>query len=140
MSESIKTRPAAGMYWALASLVLCIASAISYYVLSKDGVNSPVVVYFLVAAAALMQGVLIAINHTTKGAKLYNCSSLLTTVLSALALEQMLIGRLEWLGGLAAHNASLAQMHTAFFVTIVLFAAAILTSVIAAFCKQQNVA
>ena len=139
MSESIKTRPAAGMYWALASLVLCVASAISYYVLSMDGVNSPTVVYLLVLAAAVMQGIIMAVNRTPKGATLYNCSSLLTTVLSAFALEQMLVGRLEWLGGLAAHNASLAQMHTSFFVTIVLFAAAILTSVIAAFCKQQNV-
>ena len=133
MSESVKIRPAAGMYWALASLVLCVASAISYYVLSLDGVNSPSI------AAAVMQGVILAVNRTEKGAALYNCSSLLATVLSAFALEQMLVGRLEWLGGLAAHNASLVQMHTSFFVTIILFVAAIVTSVVAAFCKQQNV-
>lgn len=139
MRESVKTHPAAGMYWALASLVLCVASAISYYVLSLDGVNSPTIVYLLAIAAAVMQGVILAVNHTPKGAASYNCSSLLTTVLSAFALEQMLVGRLEWLGGLAAHNASLVQMHTSFFVTIVLFVAAIVTSVVAAFCKQQNV-
>lgn len=139
MSESVKIRPAAGMYWALASLVLCVASAISYYVLSLDGVNSPSIVYLLVIAAAVMQGIILAVNRTEKGAALYNCSSLLATVLCAFALEQMLVGRLEWLGGLAAHNASLVQMHTSFFVTIILFVAAIVTSVVAAFCKQQNV-
>ena len=89
MRESVKTRPAAGMYWALASLVLCVASAISYYVLSLDGVNSPTIVYLLAIAAAVMQGVILAVNHTPKGAASYNCSSLLTTVLSAFALEQL---------------------------------------------------
>ena len=70
MSESVKIRPAAGMYWALASLVLCVVSAISYYVLSLDGVNSPAFVYLLVIAAAVMQGVIIAVNNTPKGAAL----------------------------------------------------------------------
>lgn len=73
MRESVKTRPAAGMYWALASLVLCVASAISYYVLSLDGVNSPTIVYLLAIAAAVMQGVILAVNHTPKGAAARPC-------------------------------------------------------------------
>ena len=74
--------------------------------------------------------------NRTRAGRRYNTASLAAAVLTALALEQMLLGRVEWLGGLAAHNASLAPMHTAFPVTVTLYGAAVVMCVAAAFCKQ----
>lgn len=124
-----------GSYLALLFVVLGIASMISYYVLSQDGEKSPSIVYGLTVAAIVIQCAVFVLNRTKVG-KVYNTSSLLAAALSAYALEQMMMGRIEWLGGLAAHNASLAPMHQSFIVTVVLFVVTILVSVVAAFFRQ----
>ena len=126
---------AIGTWIALLSVLLCAAGMISYYVLSQDGEKSPAAVYLLTALAIAAQAAVMFFNRTKAG-RLYNTASLAAAVLTALALEQMLLGRVEWLGGLAAHNASLAPMHTAFPVTVTLYGAAVVMCVAAAFCKQ----
>ena len=139
MSESVKNKPAIGMYWSLASIILGVASMISYYVLSMDGENSPAIVYVLAAAAVVIQAVVLVLNRTPKGAASYNLSSLLSAILIAFALEQMMLGRVEWLGGVAAHNANFAPIGMSFYLTVALFILAILVSVVAAFLRQQKV-
>ena len=126
---------ALGTWIALLSVLLCAAGMVSYYVLSQDGEKSPTVVYLLSALAIATQAAVMFFNRTRAG-RFYNTASLAAAVLTALALEQMLLGRVEWLGGLAAHNASLAPMHTAFPVTVALYGAAVVMCVAAAFCKQ----
>ena len=126
---------AAGTWVALLSIFLSAAAMISYYVLSMDGEKSPSVVYLLAALAIAAQLLVMFLCRTGAGKK-YNTSSLIAAILTAFALEQMLLGRVEWLGGLAAHNASLAAMHMAFPVTVALFGAAVVTSVAAAFMTQ----
>ena len=126
---------AIGTWIALLSVLLCAAGMVSYYVLSQDGEMSPAVVYLLTALAVAAQTAVMFFNRTRAG-KFYNTASLTAAVLTALALEQMILGRIEWLGGLAAHNASLAPMHTAFPVTVALYGAAVVVCIAAAFCKQ----
>lgn len=125
----------AGSWFAICSIILAIASMVSYFVLSMDGEKSPSIVYVITALAVVAQ-IAVFLFCRTKPGKNYNTASLLAAVFSAYALEQMLLGRLEWLGGLAAHNASLAPMHMSFMVTIVLYVLTILTAIIATFCKQ----
>lgn len=126
---------AAGTWIALLSVLLCAGGMISYYVLSQDGEKSPAVVYLLTALAIAAQVAVMFFNRTKAG-RFYNTASLAAAVLTALALEQLMLGRVEWLGGLAAHNASLAPMHTAFPVTVVLYGAAVVMCVAASFCRQ----
>lgn len=126
---------AVGTWIALLSVLLCAGGMISYYVLSRDGEKSPAVVYLLTALAIAAQAAVMFFNRTKAG-RFYNTASLAAAVLTALALEQLMLGRVEWLGGLAAHNASLAPMHTAFPVTVVLYGAAVVMCVAAAFCRQ----
>lgn len=133
-----KSRTKVGAIWSLISIVLCIASAISYYVLSTDGENSPTVVYVYTIIAAALQLVVLLVNRTDKGAAMYNCSSILAPFFVTLGLEQLLIGRIQWLGGVAAHNANFAPIGTSFYVTIVLYVLAIVTSIIAAFLAQKS--
>ena len=126
---------ALGNWITLLSVLLCAAGMVSYFVLSQDGEMSPAVVYLLTALAVAAQTAVMFFNRTRAG-KFYNTASLTAAVLTALALEQMILGRIEWLGGLAAHNASLAPMHTAFPVTVALYGAAVVVCIAAAFCKQ----
>ena len=126
---------ALGTWITLLSVLLCAAGMVSYFVLSQDGERSPAVVYVLTAQAVAAQTAVRFFNRTRAG-KFYNTASLTAAVLTALALEQMILGRIEWLGGLAAHNASLAPMHTAFPVTVALYGAAVVVCIAAAFCKQ----
>jgi len=126
---------ALGTWITLLSVLLCAAGMVSYFVLSQDGEMSPAVVYLLTALAVAAQTAVMFFNRTRAG-KFYNTASLTAAVLTALALEQMILGRIEWLGGLAAHNASLAPMHTAFPVTVALYGAAVVVCIAAAFCKQ----
>jgi len=126
---------ALGTWISLLSVLLCAAGMVSYFVLSQDGEMSPAVVYLLTALAVAAQTAVMFFNRTRAG-KFYNTASLTAAVLTALALEQMILGRIEWLGGLAAHNASLAPMHTAFPVTVALYGAAVVVCIAAAFCKQ----
>lgn len=126
---------AVGTWIALLSVLLCAAGMVSYYVLSQDGEKSPAVVYLLTALAIAAQAAVMLFNRTKAG-RSYNTASLAAAILTALALERMMLGRVEWLGGLAAHNASLAPMHTAFPVTVVLYGAAVVVGIAAAFCKQ----
>lgn len=130
-----KKENAIGTWITLLSVLLCAAGMVSYYVLSQDGENSPAVVYLLTALAIVAQTAVMFFNRTKAG-QFYNTASLAAAILTVLALEQMMLGRVEWLGGLAAHNASLAPMHTAFPVTVVLCGAAVVMCVAAAFCKQ----
>lgn len=140
MAEAVKTksRTAGGMIWSILSIVLCVASAIAYYVLSTDGENSPSVVYVYTIAAAVLQLVVVFVNRTDKGAAAYNCSSILAPCLVTLGLEQLLVGRIQWLGGVAAHNANFAPIGASFYVTIVLYVLAIVTSIVAAFLAQKK--
>ena len=129
------SKNALGSYLALIFVVLSIASMISYFILSKDGEKSPAIVYIMTILAIVAQCAVFVFNRTETG-KVYNTSSLIAAALSAYALEQLMMGRIEWLGGLAAHNASLAPMHPSFMVTVVLFVVTILVAIAAAFCKQ----
>lgn len=123
-------------WFSVLGMVVSVAAMISYYILSGDGEKSPAIVYTLTCAAIAVQFLVLLFTHTKKGEAAYNHSSILAAILAAFALEQMMLGRLEWLGGLAAHNASLASMHTSFYMTIALYAAAILFFIIAAFGSQ----
>lgn len=122
--------------FAVLAMLVSAAAMVSYYILSGDGEKSPAIVYTLTCAAIGVQLAVLLLTHTEAGVKRYNHSSILSAILTAFALEQMMLGRLEWLGGLAAHNASLASMHTSFYVTIVLYVISVLLSVIAAFGCQ----
>ena len=94
---------AIGTWVSLLSIFLSAAAMISYYVLSLDGEKSPSVVYLLTAASIVVQLLVMYLCRTGIG-KDYNTSSLVAAILTAFALEQMMLGRVEWLGGLAAHN------------------------------------
>lgn len=124
------------VWFSVLAMAASVVAMVSYYILSGDGEKSPSIVYTLTCAAIAVQLLVLLLTHTKKGAAVYNHSSILAAVLAAFALEQMMLGRLEWLGGLAAHNASLASMHTSFYVTIILYVVAILFFIIAAFGAQ----
>lgn len=126
---------AVGTWITLLSILLCAGGMVSYYILSRDGEKSPAVVYLLTALAIAAQAAVMFFNRTRAG-RVYNTASLAAAVLAALSLEQLMLGRVEWLGGLAAHNASLAPMHTVFPVTVALYGAAVVMCIAAAFCKQ----
>ena len=127
-----------GFIASLLGAAASIAAMISYAVLSMDGEKSPFAVYvFLLLALGIQCAVQLAIR---KGllAK-FNAGSICAAILSAVALVKMLLGRIEWLGGLAAHNASLAPMHLSFFVTTVLLVAGMVLNIASAFLKQSAI-
>jgi len=135
MSDMLK-KQAVGFYFSVAAILLAVASMISYGVLSQDGEKTPTSVYLLACAAIVIQIVVIIFNNTGTGKKFYNTSSFLAAVLYSFCLVQLFTGRLEWLGGLAAHNANFAPLHLSFFVTIILFAVTMCAGIVACFCKQ----
>ena len=125
----------AGLAVAVCSAVLGAAAAVSYSVLSRDGEGAPGIVYLLTIAGVVLQAVVSVFSgRKTK----YNSSSALSSVLFMGGFIAMMMARIEWLGGLAAHNASLTPLHMSFFVTIVLFVLAVVLSVVSAFMPMYG--
>lgn len=134
MTQFLK-KQAAGFYLSALSILLAAVSAIACAVLAQDGENTPALIYLLTAAGVVLTLAAAAFSRTRTGLAVYNTSPA-AAVLYALCLAVLLLGRLEWLGGLMAHNANFAPMHTAFYVTIALYVVTMLISIAASFCKQ----
>lgn len=135
MTQFLK-KQAAGFYLSALSILLAVVSAIACAVLAQDGENTPALIYLLTAAGVVLTLAAAGFSRTRTGLAVYNTSPAAAAVLYALCLAVLLLGRLEWLGGLMAHNANFAPMHTAFYVTIALYVVTMLISIAASFCKQ----
>lgn len=131
-----KTLP--GFYLTLLSVIFSCAAVVSYAVLSKDGEGSPLSVYFITVIGIILQ-IAVSIISAKSKKSVYNSSSITASVLTMGGFIAMMMARIEWLGGLAAHNASLTPMHMSFFVTVILFALAIVISIISAFMPLYKV-
>ncbi len=128
-------KQAGGFYVSALSVILAVASMISYAVLATDGEKTPFMVYVLTVAAVVITIVVLAWNQTQPGRKYYNTSSFFAALLYAVSLVVFFMGRMEWIGGLAAHNANFAPMHMSFYVTVALYVVTMLLSIIGSFMK-----
>lgn len=129
-------KQAAGFYISAASVIFAVIAMISYAVMAQDGENTPSSVYFLTAAAIVFQTGTIAFNQSGAGKTYYNTASFFAALLSAFCLVRFITGRMEWLGGLAAHNANFAPLHTSFFTAVIFYILTVAACIIAAFCRQ----
>ncbi len=127
-----------GFAISLCSVLLTVISLVSYFVLSRDGEKSPAIVYTLSVIAILLQLCVVFVQKVFPPLRKINSSSVLATFFTVFAFIQMMLGRIEWLGGLAAHNASLAPMHLSFTVTVILFVLTSIVSIVAAFFPQRS--
>lgn len=125
-----------GTYASILGMVCSAAAMASYMILSADGEKSPSIVYTLTIASIIVQLLVLLFSHTENGKQMYNHSSILSVLLVGFAFEKMMVARVEWLGAIAAHNASAAPMHPAFIVTVGLYVASLVISVIAGFGRQ----
>lgn len=107
MTQFLK-KQAAGFYLSALSILLAAVSAIACVVLAQDGENTPALIYLLTAAGVVLTLAAAAFSRTRTGLAVYNTSPAAAAVLYALCLAVLLLGRLEWLGGLMAHNANFA--------------------------------
>ncbi len=128
-------KKSAGFFLSIASVIISIIALISYSVLARDGEKSPSSVYLITSMSILLQALTVFVI-APRGK--YNKSSAISSILLMAGFITMMMGRIEWLGGLAAHNASLTPMHPSFFVTIVIFVLGVITSITSAFMEQYK--
>lgn len=129
-------KQAAGFYISAASVILAVIAMISYAMMAQDGENTPVSVYLMTLAAIAVQLAMMAFNQSKAGKFYYNTASFLAALLSAFCLVRFITGRMEWLGGLAAHNANFAPLHASFFTAVVFYVLTMAACIAASFCKQ----
>lgn len=134
--KKISGKKTIGFWISILSVIMGVVSLIAYKVVSTDGENTPPAVYGITAAAVMFTLITAFWNHRELGNRIYNTASFAAPVLYAVSCMVFLTGRMEWLGGLAAHNANFAPMHTSFYVVIGCFAAAMLMGIIASFMQQ----
>ncbi|MDR1638607.1 MAG: hypothetical protein LBT59_02825 [Clostridiales bacterium] len=125
-----------GLYLSLASVLFAIAAMIAYLVLSSDGENTPGAVYSVTLLAIAIQLVILVFNHGEVGKNKYNTGSFLAPVLFTASLILFILGRLDWIIQVQAHNANYAPMHASFYVAIVVYALTIAISIAASFMSQ----
>lgn len=129
-------KQAAGFYITAASIILAVIAMISYAVMARDGENTPSSVYLMTLAAIAIQLCVIAFNQSKAGKAYYNNASFLAALLSAFCLVHFITGRMEWLGGLAAHNANFTPLHASFFAAVIFYVLTMAACIAASFCKQ----
>ena len=129
-------KQAAGFYISAVSIILAVIAMISFAVMAQDGENTPGSVYLLTLAVIAVQLAVMAFNQSKAGKTYYNTASFFAALLSAFCLVRFITGRMEWLGGLAAHNANFAPLHASFFTAVIFYVLTMTACIAASFCRQ----
>lgn len=128
----------AGFYFSAMSVITAICAMIAYLVLSFDGENTPGIVYGMMLLAIAFQIGVIVFNRRKVGRNNYNTGSFFAAVLFTASLILFILGRLEWIIQVQAHNTNYAPMQMSFYVAVIIFAVTIVISIAASFMPQTR--
>lgn len=136
MLETLKNNKAALI--SSVAAVLAIIAVILYGTLSSDGETSPAVVFVLLIIAAVLQVLLVVFCNKIKDTPFVQTGvSLVQTALIGIALVVFLVARIDWLFALLS-KMEVAPLTALFPVTIVFFALALITQVVAGFFSYKK--